>query len=150
MALIGVSQYAQGGELCGQEARGAGMLAATQFLPAAVREMDSVGQYGPGCFALLLPTAELPNAVQVAERLRRGFSEYSRLSQLEHQMLTLNVGVAEITERDDSVSLLKRAEAALDAANRQGSNLVYYHDGGGCAPITAMLETMDCIAGGQQ
>jgi diguanylate cyclase (GGDEF)-like protein len=108
--------------------------------------MESVGQYGPGCFALLLPTAELANAVKVAERLRKRFSECSPPSQLEHQMLTLNVGVAQIMEQDDSISLLKRAEVALDAANRRGNNLACYHDGESCAPIPAMLETADHLA----
>ena len=112
VALIDVNQYAQGGEDCSQEVRAAATLVATRFLPAAVREMESVGQYGPGCFALLLPTAELANAVKVAERLRKRFSECSPPSQLERQMLTLNVGVAQIMEQDDSISLLKRAEVS--------------------------------------
>jgi GGDEF domain-containing protein len=82
----------------------------------------------------------------VAERLREGFSHYSPWSQGEQPGLTLSVGVVQVMEEEDSVSLLKRAEAALDAADRRGGNRAYYHDGERCAPITAMLETMDYLA----
>ena len=59
---------------------------------------------------------------------------------------TLSVGVVQVTEKDDSISLLQRAEAALDAADRRGGDRAYYHDGERCAPVTAMLETMDYLA----
>jgi GGDEF domain-containing protein len=64
----------------------------------------------------------------------------------ENRGLTLSVAVVQVMEGDDSISLLKRAEAALDAADRRGGNRAYYHDGERCAPITAMLEAMDCLA----
>lgn len=49
-------------------------------------------------------------------------------------------------ENDDSFSVLKRAEAAPDAADCRGGGRAYYHDGERCAPIEAMLETMDYLA----
>ncbi len=144
--LIEVNQCAQGEEHCGQRAHQAAMLATSEFLAAVVREMDIVGHYAPGCFALLLPTAALADAIRTAERLRAGFSEHSFSAQDGQPRLTLSVGVIQVTEKDDSISLLKRAEAALDAADRGGGNRVYYHDGRRSAPITAMLETMDYLA----
>lgn len=146
VVLMEVNQYEQGGENRGQQAREAATLAANRFLAATVREMDVVGHYAPGCFGLLLPTAGLADAIRVAERLREGFSQYSLPVPDELPRLTLSVGVVQITEKDDSISLLKRAEAALDAADRRGGNRAYYHDGERCAPITAMLETMDYLA----
>ena len=146
MVLIEVDQHNQGGAHGGQQAREAAALAAKRFLAATVREMDTVGHYAPGCFALLLPTAGLADAIRVAERLREEFSQCSPSAQGEQPRPTLSVGVVQVTEKDDSISLLQRAEAALDAANRRGGNRAYYHDGERCAPITAMLETMDYLA----
>jgi diguanylate cyclase (GGDEF)-like protein len=146
VVLIEVNQYEQVGKHCGQRAREAATLAATTFLAATVREMDIVGHYAPGYFALMLPTAGLADAIRVAERLREEFAEHSSSAQGGESRLTLSVGVVQVTERDDSISLLKRAEEALDAADRRGGNRVYYHDGERCAPITAMLETMDYLA----
>ena len=51
VVLIEVNQYEQGGTHRGQQAREAATRAATRFLAATVREMDTVGHYAPGCFA---------------------------------------------------------------------------------------------------
>jgi diguanylate cyclase (GGDEF)-like protein len=142
VVLIEVDQYEQGAGNRGRQERAAAMRKATQFLAATVREMDTVGYYAPGRFALLLPTAGLADAIRVGERLREEFAGRSSAVEGEQPKLTLSVGVAQVMERDDTISLLKRAEAASDAAERRGGNRVYCHDGERCAPITAMLETM--------
>jgi len=141
--LIDVDQYDQDGEDCGRRIREAATLATRRFLVASVRELDILCFYAPGCFALLLPATGLADAFQVAERLREEFSRYIHLGHGEQPRLTLSVGAAQVTEKDDSISLLKRAEAALDAADRRGGNRAYYHDGERCGPI---LELMDCLA----
>jgi diguanylate cyclase len=142
VVLAEVDQYEQCEKFRGQKARELAARAAAAYLASTVRDMDMVGQYAPGCFAMLLPTAGLANAIQVAERLREGFSHYTLWPQGEQLGLTMSIGVAQVIEDEDSVSLLRRAEAALDAADRRGGNRAYYHDGERCAPITAMLETL--------
>ena len=133
VVLIEVDQYAQGAGHRGSEQRAAMMRKTTHFLAATVREMDTVGYYAPGCFALLLPTAGLADAIGVEERLREDFARCSPAAEGEQPKLTLSVGVAQVMERDDTISLLKRAEAASDAAERRGGNRVYCHDGERCA-----------------
>ena len=145
IALIEVNQYDESGGAGGQHARDLVTLTATRYLTGTVREMDVLGNYAPGCFALLLPTAGLNDAIRVAERLREGFAEYSDSAPEAQARLTASVSVVQAIEKDDPVSLLQRAEAALDAAGRRGGNRAYYHDGKRCAPITAMLETMDYL-----
>jgi diguanylate cyclase len=146
IALIEVNQFDAGNGNCSQRARETAMQTAKKFLASTVREMDLIGCYAPGCFALLLPTAELVNAIRLGERLREGFSQYNASAGDNQPNLTLSVGVVQIMEKDDFISVLKRAEAALDAADRRGGNRSYYHDGERCAPITAMLETMEYLS----
>jgi diguanylate cyclase len=117
-------------------------LAATRFLAATVREMDTVGQYAPGCFAMLLPTAGLAEAIQVAERLGEGFSQYNAAVPGDQSKLAVNVGVVQVMPRDDSISLLTRAETALEAANRGGGDSAYCHDGECCTPVTEIPGVM--------
>ena len=143
--LLEVNHYDQGAEQHDRRARELARLAATRYLSATVREMDTVGQYAPGCFALLLPTAALVDAIRVAERLREGFSQYNAGEQGERPKLTVSVGVVQVMETDDSISLLKRADTALDAADRRGGHRSSCHDGERCAPITAMLEAIDYL-----
>jgi len=146
VVLCEVNQYAQGDEINNLPSRESATLTATKFLISTVREMDIVGHYAPGCFAMLLPMAGLVDAIRVAERLREEFSQYSLSEQCEQPKLTLSVGVVQVMDTDETISLLKRAEEALDAADRRGGNRAYYHDGKRCAPITAMLETMDYLS----
>ena len=118
-------------------------LAATKFLAAMVRKMDVVGRYAPGCFAVLLPAAGLAEAIRMAARFREGFSQFNFAAPAGQPKLTLSVGVVEVAESDNSISVLKRAEAALDAADRRGGDAAYYHDGDRCAPVSAVAETLE-------
>ena len=146
VALIEVNQYDQNGGSGSRRMHEFTTLAATKYLLGTIREMDVLGHYGPGCFALMLPTAGLADAIRVAERLREGFAESNASAPDEQPSLTFSVSVVQAMEKDDSISLLTRAEAALDVADRRGGNRAYYHDGDRCAPITAMLETMGYLA----
>ncbi len=145
IVLIEVNQYDEGDDERGRRAREVAALAASEFLVTTIRETQVVGRYGPGCFAMLLPRVGLADAIRLAERLRRGFSQCSPLAQGEQPRLTLSVGVVQVMESDDSISVLTRAEAALDAADRRGGDRAYCHDGERCAPVTAMLEAMDYL-----
>ena len=144
--LIELNQCREGGEHHRLRTREVAALAAARFLTATLQEVGVVGYYAPGCFAILLPTAGLADAIRVAERLREGVSEHKPPADGGQPSVTASVGVVQVMQKDDSSSLLKRAEAALDAADRQGGNRACYHDGERCAPITAMLETMDSLA----
>jgi len=146
VVLLEVNQYIEGAADRGKRMREFATQTTTRFLAATMRDMDVVGCYAPGCFALMLPTAGLSDAIRVAERLREAFNRSGHQERQTHPRLTLSVGVAQVTETDDSISLLKRAEAALDAADRRGGDRAYYHDGERSAPITAMLETMDYLS----
>ncbi len=144
--LVEVNQYDQDVQHWDTAQRDLVTLALTKYLTATLREMDVVGHYAPGCLALLLPSAGIADAIRIAERLREGFSQSHASPDAEQPRLTLSVAVAQVTENDDTIALLKRAEAALDAADRRGGDRAYYHDGERCAPITAMLEIVDYLA----
>jgi diguanylate cyclase len=144
--LIEVNPSDQNSEDVDLSTREFAAISVIKFLTTTVREMDVVGHYAPGCFALLLPTASLADAIRAAERLREGFSQYYLSSQGKQPSLTLSIGVAQVLEMDDSITLLKRAESALDSAHRRSNNQTYYHDGKRCAPLTAMLETIDYLS----
>jgi diguanylate cyclase len=144
--LIEVNEYGLNSSSPSQQWNSVAMQAAISYLASSAREMDVLGYYASGCLAMLLPTAELVDAIHVAERLREGFLLANPMQDDEQIRLALSVGVVQVMDLDDSISVLKRAEEALDAAVRRGGDRVYYHDGTRCAPITAMLETMDYLS----
>jgi diguanylate cyclase len=134
------------GEDHGQRVRDIAAQATARFLMAAIREMDVAGHYAPNRFALLLPATPLADATLVAERLRETFSQCSiPLHGMEFR-LAIRVGVAHVTEVDEALSVLTRAEAALDRACRQEVEGACYHDGQRILPISTLLQTTDVQA----
>jgi diguanylate cyclase (GGDEF)-like protein len=121
-------------------------LSLTKFLAATVREMDVLAHYAPGCLALLLPLAAMADAIRIAERIREGWPHPHASPHGGWPRLTFSVAVVQVAEDDDTIVMLKRAEAALDAANRLGGDRVYYHNGERPVPAGEMLETADYLA----
>ena len=117
----------------------------TRFLLATVREMDVAAHYAPERFALLLPATSIADAALVATRLRDAFSQPSLHVCGLDLRLTLAVGVAQVLETDEGLSVLSRAETALVKADCSEGDRIYSHDGDQCAPITVLLETIACL-----
>jgi diguanylate cyclase len=145
IALIEVNELDAAGRSTGG-ARETTIAATTKFLAATIREMDVVGRYAPGCFALMVPTATLANAIRVTERLHEGFALFNAAAGENGPRLGLSIGVVQIQDEDDSISVLKRAEAALDASVRQGGDCVYCHDGERSAPVAEMMESLENLS----
>jgi len=140
LALIEVSHYDEGGENSDQQARELASRVTARFLVATIREMDVLGSYAPGCFALMMPTVGLADAIRVADRLLEVLLRHIFLAFGEQPTFSLSVGVVQAIESDDATSVLKRAEIALDAAGRGRGNRVYCHDGKRVVPIAVILE----------
>lgn len=92
----------------------------------ALREIDLPARLGGEEFVALLTETALPEALEVAERLRRHI-EALRI-ETPHGLplrLTVSIGVAELTAADGShEDLMRRADQALYTAKRGGRNRV--------------------------
>lgn len=96
-----------------------------ELLRINLREIDRAGRYGGEEFSILLPDTSLPQAVEVAERLRVALHQQP-LS--EQGVVTASFGVAELQENfSDHGTWLRCADAALYAAKRQGRDCVVAH-----------------------
>lgn len=101
------------------------------LLNARLREGDRVGRIGGEEFLIVLATADLEDARQVAERLRHQVAgmamqcnEGSRLN------VSISIGVAQSLNQDeDWADVIARADAALYAAKRAGRDRVIVADG---------------------
>jgi diguanylate cyclase (GGDEF)-like protein/PAS domain S-box-containing protein len=92
----------------------------------SMREIDVIGRLGGEEFAILLPEANITQAMEAAERLRAEV-EHTALPLEGGQVITfrVSIGVTELHEADqDIASLLKRADAAMYDAKQAGRNSV--------------------------
>jgi diguanylate cyclase (GGDEF)-like protein len=108
-----------------------------KVLQAALRQMDIAARYGGEEFAIILPGTKLPDAINVAERLRAtiaasGFEYDNYLVPI-----TASLGLATADASDTASTLIERADQALYAAKQGGRNRAYVHDGEAHVPIEA-------------
>jgi two-component system cell cycle response regulator len=92
----------------------------------SIRGIDLACRYGGEEFVVVMPETDLAVATMVAERLRRRiatepFPIQNGSSAIE---VTISVGISALTKDDNAAKLLKRADAALYRAKRDGRNRV--------------------------
>ena len=87
------------------------------------RDFSIEARYADGQFGVLLPGADLPDALRVAERVRSAIAACHSLD-MEGQELsfTVSIGVTKALANDDGHALVDRATTALHAAIHAGRN----------------------------
>ena len=103
----------------------------SQFLTAGMREMDMVARYQNDTFAVLLPGTPISQSIAVAERLRAAVARCPLRSKDFELQISVSTGLAEVVRNDDSASLMKRAEAAVQASVASGKDGTYFDAGKG-------------------
>jgi diguanylate cyclase (GGDEF)-like protein len=95
-----------------------------RVLVGSLRIGDAVVRYGDDAFVLMVPGVGLMSASRIAERARAAVCAAPvRIGDLSVTP-SVCIGVAERAASESRDDLLRRAQAALDAARRQGTNQV--------------------------
>jgi diguanylate cyclase (GGDEF)-like protein len=94
----------------------------TQAMQSTLRAGDIVGRFGGEEFVVLLPGADLKQAIGAAERCRAAV-ERMRIPDAPYVSITASVGVAAFPDHaEDLDGLLKAADDAMYAAKAKGRN----------------------------
>jgi diguanylate cyclase len=141
--LIRIDGYSRLVSRHGEAAAHAVLGVAARSLRAADREMDMVARYDTSTFAIALPNTGVPEALGVAERMRKAVAGSSMPLDGENLELTVSAGGSEAMAGDDTVRLLERAEDALRAAGSRGGNCSLFHNGHCCEPISVPVESAE-------
>jgi len=103
--------------------------AVTQFLSAALREMDIIARYDGDRFALVLPGTALTQGVQIGERVRNAIALCKlRVGEAEVRF-TISTGIVEVIDSDDTEALMLRCGSALHKSKQAGRNCSHFNDG---------------------
>ena len=97
-----------------------------QRIKGCIRPYDTLGRYGGAEFLIVLPTADGPGAVCVAERIREAFESQPFVTEREKIAITVSLGVAASGGRNtfNAEALLQIADEALYRAKQMGRNRV--------------------------
>lgn len=97
----------------------------THCISANKRSYDIFGRIGGEEFAMLLPETRRPEAIELAERIRRKVSEIFFHKHHHEIRITVCIGVYELASNDTTIlSALSKADERLYAAKRAGKNKV--------------------------
>jgi diguanylate cyclase (GGDEF)-like protein len=91
---------------------------------AHLRDVDVAGRLGGEEFAVVVPETNAAGAAAVAERLRGSLARLPLPAGAESALVTASFGVAERVQGEGGSDLLRRADAALYQAKREGRNRV--------------------------
>lgn len=84
------------------------------------RRSDTVIRFGGEEFVILMPHTTADNAYKLIERIRYAFENLEPLHN--HKHFSASFGVTQFEAEDTADMLIKRADAALYQAKKQGRN----------------------------
>lgn len=135
--MVDIDHFKQVNDTYGHMAGDAVLHSIAKKMGSVVRPYDSVGRYGGEEFLIILPECCQECAAFFAERLCSGISS-ERIDTPEGVIpVTISLGVATSSKewRQDSLSLVRAADAALYKAKANGRNRV-----------EVAVETADCLS----
>jgi diguanylate cyclase (GGDEF)-like protein len=98
-----------------------------EILHRSLRKTDSAYRYGGEEFAIILPETGGRKAVHFAERLRVAFeSQVFAIRQEENLSVTVSIGVAQYTAKEEIATFIKQADDHMYTAKKKGKNRIYF------------------------
>jgi diguanylate cyclase (GGDEF)-like protein len=125
--MIDVDNLKTYNDRLGHQHGDAALTTIASILDSNTRKVDKVFRYGGDEFSIVLPETDYPEAMVVAEKVRRAVSEHVFPAQGDTTLgrMTISVGVASFPrDTDDADDLVKKADTALYAAKQRGRNSV--------------------------
>ncbi len=126
LLLVDVDHFKQFNDRHGHVAGDAALRSVAAAMRAVVRPTDLLARYGGEEFAVLLPGAQLPNARDVAERLRSSVHSTT----IEHfdgtplSSVTVSIGVTQMLSESTLEAFVEKADRALYRAKNAGRDRV--------------------------
>ena len=126
ISLLDIDHFKYVNDTYGHLAGDAVLTEAAQRIKNCIRPYDTLGRYGGEEFLIVLPMADAPGALCVAERIREAFEAQPVVTEREKISITVSLGVAvsEGQNSFDAESLLQMADEALYRAKQTGRNRV--------------------------
>lgn len=119
--VLDIDHFKQTNDACGHVAGDKVLVKVAETASDSIRSADFIGRWGGEEFLLLCPETSIKDAAVVAERICNAVRCAAYEGGGKH---TISIGVAALSPEDVPESLLKRADAALYQAKRDGRDRV--------------------------
>jgi len=130
LVLVDLDQFKSVNDACGHLAGDRLLCQVAQLLRHDRRPHDLVARLGGDEFGLILPQCSLPNAVEIAERLRHSLELFSFAWDDRRFAVTASIGVAVVADGNTTLEdTMRRADAACYRAKEKGRNRVQVDSG---------------------
>lgn len=124
LLMVDVDHFKQVNDCFGHTTGDRSLVSVANCIAGCVRSSDTLFRYGGEEFCMLLPRTGARGAWRLAERVREAVRVLRIPAGSETIRLTASVGVASLAPGDDAADLLRKADAALYRAKRNGRNRV--------------------------
>jgi diguanylate cyclase (GGDEF)-like protein len=141
LALMDIDHFKKFNDRYGHSAGDTVLKSVALTLQNTIRKADLVARIGGEEFAIILPGINFEEAKDVAERMRRLIEAQKCSFEGLVLKVTVSIGFAQLLPNEDSVSLTKRADAALYSSKEAGRNCVHFHDGVTCQRFGSVART---------
>jgi len=97
----------------------------------AVRDSDTVARLGGDEFAIFLPNCDLPQAREIAEKIRKLISDFTFIWAESHYKIGVSIGLIPIVRDGQSAeSIMREADIACYTAKDLGRNRIHIYEEG--------------------
>ncbi len=122
IALFDLDRFKQVNDTYGHLAGDAVIRTTIEVVRQHCRQHDLVGRYGGEEFVLCLPDTSLPQAIEIAERIRETLAHTAVVQDGKTISVTVSIGVAALREGESIEQWLSRADRAMYEAKHNGRN----------------------------
>jgi len=123
--LLDIDDFKQINDSYGHAAGDVVLRDLAQNCQKSIREADVIARYGGEEFVIILPSTDLAQGLELAERLRQTVEATPISTKFGSITITVSLGVAEITGDTPNISaLIDQADTALYQAKKKGKNKV--------------------------
>jgi diguanylate cyclase len=124
MALLDIDNFKKLNDSLGHAAGDSALQHLAKVVKETIRPQDSLSRYGGEEFVVLLPDTPLDSAMTAMVRVQRELTRRFFLHNNDKVLITFSCGVAELGDNEDPHDTLKRADAGMYIAKRNGKNRV--------------------------
>lgn len=125
LIFVDVDHFKSINDLYGHDCGDLALASVASWIKDSVRGTDVVFRFGGEEFVVLLAETALNDAVLIAERIRADIESHALAYGMEVVNITASLGVSNLSSGDNLDSFIKRADAAMYQAKRNGRNRVF-------------------------